>query len=112
MLGKFENMFITEASNGDEALNLLDVYQISDTKKFHFMFIDLSMPILDGQQTTQIVRNRIEKQKYKPLIIILMTAYREEECYDQVNVDFDEICVKPISYEFLVKIFDKYIKQE
>lgn len=45
---------------------------------------------------------------YKKLVIVLMTAFREEECYDQINVPFNEICVKPISYDYFNYIFNKY----
>ncbi len=40
------------ASNGQEALNMLDYEQVD------LILTDLSMPVLDGYRTTQLIRER------------------------------------------------------
>src|SRR5438445_4252607 len=54
------------ASNGQEALNMLDNEQVD------LILTDLSMPVLDGYRTTQLIR---ERPALAQVPIVAVTAY-------------------------------------
>ncbi|TBX20638.1 chemotaxis protein CheY [Bowmanella sp. JS7-9] len=54
---------ITEASNGQEALELLDGH------KFHLIISDVNMPIMDGITLLQQLRQR-EDYQYTPVLML------------------------------------------
>src|SRR5256712_864019 len=54
------------ASNGQEALNILDYEQVD------LILTDLSMPVLDGYRTTQLIR---ERPALAQVPIVAVTAY-------------------------------------
>jgi CheY-like chemotaxis protein len=64
--------------NGEE---LLDVYKNND---FDIILMDLQMPVLDGYETTNIIRNM--KDTEKALIpIIALTAFSESEVFEKIE---------------------------
>lgn len=69
MLSKFNNIeLIGEANNGSEYLELLK------TKKPDIVFMDISMPIMDGIEATQI-----SNDKYPDIKIVALTTYSNDE---------------------------------
>jgi CheY-like chemotaxis protein len=58
------------------ATNGLEVLQILDTSRVDVILLDLSMPLLDGYQTTERIRQRPDGAK---LPIVAVTAYAMSE---------------------------------
>jgi len=79
---------IKTASNGMEALNLIENY------KFDMILMDIQMPELDGIETTQIIREN-EKSSGEHIPIIAITAH----------------ALKGDKEKFLVKGMDEYISK-
>lgn len=68
---------ITEASNGKEALNIID------TKKPDIVFMDIEMPIMSGIEATKQALI-----KYPELKIIVVTTFKDENYLEQMmNMD-------------------------
>lgn len=64
---------IYEASNGIELLKKIE------TNLPDIIFMDINMPILNGIETTSIIR-----EKYPNIKIIVLTAYNEASCFKKM----------------------------
>jgi PAS domain S-box-containing protein len=82
------------AVNGEEGLKLLS------GKKYDLILMDIQMPILDGYQTTKIIREEVDKD----IPIIALTAHsllaEREKCLSQGMNDY---LSKPISKKELLE---------
>ncbi|HFB64253.1 MAG TPA: response regulator [Aeromonadales bacterium] len=95
---------VTLANNGQEALELF--------KKQHFdlIFMDISMPVMDGITATREIR-LIESQRKQPEIpIIAITA----NVFDDIQKDYmqagmNDYLNKPMSLEELLEILNKWL---
>ncbi|MBE6764810.1 MAG: response regulator transcription factor [Ruminococcaceae bacterium] len=80
---------VLEAGNGEEALSVLD------HSKVHLMIVDLMMPVMDGFELTEAVRNADES-----IPIMIITA---KEALEDKRKSFrkgaDDYMVKPIEME-------------
>jgi PAS domain S-box-containing protein len=101
-LGLLEGMYtnIIVANNGIEALEILN----SNKTKFDVILMDCQMPLLDGYQTTQAIRNNEAGEHYNNIRIIAMTANAmkgdKEKC---IEAGMNEFISKPIDIEILAK---------
>ncbi len=82
------------AINGEEGLKLLS------GKKYDLILMDIQMPILDGYQTTKIIREEIDKE----IPIIALTAHsmqaEKEKC---ISHGMNDYLSKPISKKELIE---------
>lgn len=62
-----EGYEVTAASNGNQALNILE-----NSGPFDLVTLDIRMPGMDGINTVRAI-----KEKYKDLAVVLVTAYGE-----------------------------------
>ena len=67
-------MIVGEASNGQEALELIEATEP------HIIITDIVMPIMDGEELTRIV-----KEKYPHIEIIILSSFGE---FDYVRSTF------------------------
>jgi len=73
LLNKIDNVeVVAEASNGKEFLELISKV------KADIIFMDISMPILDGIEATEKVL-----EKYPQLKIIALTTFAKTEYFDR-----------------------------
>src|SRR5690606_12134989 len=83
------------ASNGQEAI------QAIEHDHFHIVLMDCQMPILDGYESTRIIRQSLKSQIY----IAAMTAHAmqgdREKCLD---AGMDDYLVKPIRLQALLEV--------
>lgn len=105
MILKRLNFEIDVAENGQEALNkFLHV-------KYDIIFMDCMMPVMDGFQATQKIRELEKESEAKPVLIVALTANANEEdkqkCTDAGMNDFIS---KPIKREFVEEVVNKWIK--
>ena len=95
---------VTCVENGLEALNLLK------TKKFDLVFLDISMPVMDGVQTVSTIK---ANDNFKDLPVVALTAhaiigYKEK----YLNYGFDAYITKPINDSVLFSCLEKFVLSE
>jgi signal transduction histidine kinase len=91
---------VTIANNGLEALEL--VQQINN---FDIVFMDISMPHMDGIQATKLMR---ASHFTKP--IIALTAHSMNESRQKcIEAGMDDLVLKPINSSTIQKVICKYI---
>ena len=82
--------------------NGLEALAAFNQQSFDLVFMDCSMPEMDGFQTTEIIRQREKEQKKTPTPIIALTAHLADKIADQwKDAGMDGIIVKPFTMETL-----------
>lgn len=82
------------ASNGSEAI------QASDTQEFDIILMDVQMPLMDGLETTRIIRDNEACRARVPVIIIGQSAYSSGEHKDLcLAAGMDNYVSKPLRME-------------
>jgi len=81
------------AENGAEAIEVLK------NEVIHLVFMDIEMPVMNGVETTQYIRNKMPSP-LNAIPIIALTAHNPEHFFeDYSEVGFDELVTKPYSVE-------------
>ena len=81
------------ADNGEQAIEILKSQEI------HMIFLDIEMPVMNGIETTQYIRNEMSAP-LNAIPIIALTAHNPELFFDDYSdVGFDELVTKPYSVE-------------
>jgi CheY-like chemotaxis protein len=89
------------ASNGLEALNLLDTEQVD------LILTDLSMPVLDGYRATQLIR---ERPNMAHVPIVAVTAYAlNDENEAAMQIGCTEYLTKPFKPRQLLEVVDRLL---
>jgi CheY-like chemotaxis protein len=79
--------------NGQEAIDALK------REEFHLVFMDIEMPVMNGIETTNHIRNNMEFP-VNAIPIIALTAHNPAIFFeDYADVGFDELITKPYSVE-------------
>lgn len=95
---------VHEASNGQDAVNLWEIWQP------HLIFMDIRMPLMDGCEATSLIKQREKKthqHSHKTIIIAITASAFEEEKQRIVSAGCDDILSKPLQEQ---KIFEKISK--
>ena len=91
------------ASNGQEALDILDYERVD------LILTDLSMPVLDGYQTAQLIRARPALAKVP---IVAVTAYAlNDENEAAIQMGCNEYLTKPFKPRQLLEVVDRLLSQ-
>lgn len=91
------------ASNGREALDILDHETVD------LILTDLSMPILDGYRTTQLIRAR---PGLAQVPIVAVTAYAlNDENEAAIQIGCNEYLTKPFKPRQLLEVVDRLLPQ-
>lgn len=91
------------ASNGQEALNILDRENVD------LILTDLSMPVLDGYRTTQLIR---ERPALVNVPIVAVTAYAlNDENEAAMQIGCNEYLTKPFKPRQLLEVVDRLLPQ-
>lgn len=92
------------ASNGQEALNILDGEYVD------LILTDLSMPVLDGYRTTQLIR---ERPALANVPIVAVTAYAlNDENEAAMQIGCNEYLTKPFKPRQLLEVVDRLLPQK
>ena len=92
------------ASNGLEALNILDKEYVD------LILTDLSMPVLDGYRTTQLIR---ERPTMANVPIVAVTAYAlNDENEAAMQIGCNEYLTKPFKPRQLLEVVDRLLPRE
>jgi len=96
------NIDITNANNGQEALNILNSNQ-----KFDIIFMDINMPVMDGYSAATKIRAR---QKFNSLPIIALSALTSSsEVNKMFECGMNGYLSKPLRKEKLYTAFELFI---
>ncbi len=98
------NALVFQADNGRIAYNLfLD-------NDFDLIFMDLTMPEMDGLTSTELIREKDPEHK-TPIIALTANVVTEdkEKC---IAVGMDDFLTKPIIKKELIMIFKKHLEKE
>ncbi len=92
-----------EAQNGKEAIDLLQ------KEKIDLIFMDIEMPVMNGLETTQYIRNKLPSPlKYTP--IIALTAHNPANFFEDFrDVGFNYLMTKPYSIEKIKSAIEKVL---
>ena len=96
------------AFNGLQALEKIDKRQSIKCGKvcqqYRVIFMDCNMPVLDGFETTRLLRKRIAQQEIDELKIIACTAFVQQSELDRaIKAGMDDYCIKPLSFQEIKK---------
>lgn len=93
---EFQNFKITAVKNGEQVIQLLD------KEPFDVVLLDINMPIMDGIECVKVIRDTPATAKL-PVVAITGNArnFTEEE-YKEVG--FNEVLMKPLNFDMLVKV--------
>jgi len=84
--------------------NGLEAYQKAEIVKYDIILMDIMMPIMDGLQSTKLIR---ESGMNQNTLIIAVTAMGQTEAYFKAH-GLDDFLAKPFTREKHLKIIDKH----
>ena len=96
----YDNVSITNASNGQEALNYLA------SMVFDVVLLDISMPGMDGLEVLQKIR---ADERLKQLPVLMVTANVEKE-HESITLGASDFISKPYDIEILCARTINYAK--
>ena len=95
------------AKSGKEAIEMSEV-ACRDGQPFKAILMDCQMPIMDGFETTKVLKKMMREEKIAEMPIIALTASNGEKeinsCYESGMTDY---LSKPLSTASLLKTFAK-----
>jgi CheY-like chemotaxis protein len=104
---------VLDVSNGIDALELLR----NPTYDIDLVTVDWAMPLMNGgevirhiREDKQILNNRRDKGKRKPISIILITVYTTPTRVKEVKNMVDECINKPFSPKDFIKVVDRLLE--
>lgn len=99
------NVEIQEAENGKEAIALWETWQPD------LIWMDMRMPIMDGYETTRIIRDRetLETDRKRVAIVAVTASAFESEKADVLAAGCDDFIRKPFRIEELCDRMSKHI---
>jgi signal transduction histidine kinase/DNA-binding response OmpR family regulator len=105
LLQQFGFIHIDIAENGQE------VFAKREATQYDLIFMDCQMPLMDGYETTALIRKQEKEQQVeKPVIIIAMTANAmvgdREKC---LRIGMDEYLSKPLDPMKLRHLLERWI---
>ena len=102
---------IDTAFNGKEAIekiverNSQKNMCASCKKGYSIVFMDITMPVMDGNEATTELRQMMKQGTIESVPIIACSALSQSE---NKSAQFDDECVKPFSKERVVELLNKY----
>lgn len=108
MLAVLRKMGITPslAENGAQAVTQL----CEQAQRYDLILMDINMPIMDGEQATQRIRDFERVQGFAPTPIVALTANvlkGDRERY--LTMGLDDVLAKPIDMSKLHQIFERFL---
>mgnify|MGYP000880085624 CR=1 FL=1 len=78
-------------------------------EQYKVVFLDCNMPVMDGFQTSRMLRQMIAQKEISPLKIIACTAFVQASELDQaIAAGMDDYCIKPISHMIIKQKLAKF----
>ena len=95
-----------EAVNGLQAVEMVKT-SIADGFRDILIFMDLDMPVMNGQKAIAIIRRLKESDRIKIIVVSAFTS--EDERTECDNLGIQQFFPKPVSKDILVKAVYKYL---
>ena len=93
-------------NNGQEALDLYT----ADTSKWHLIFMDCEMPVMDGYTATKEMRSFEEQNSLSPKPIVGLSAHAIAEFREKaLNNGMSDYLTKPLNRELFYEALEKYL---
>ncbi|MCP5108762.1 MAG: response regulator, partial [bacterium] len=92
----------------DIADNGLVALEMMKKQKYHILFLDIQMPVMDGMETIKRIR---QDDRIKDLHVIALTAHAlkgDQEKY--IKAGCDDYISKPVKVEALVERINAFLK--
>lgn len=104
MLDKLD-IDVVSANNGQEAL------QLCQTRAFDLIFMDCQMPIIDGFEVTQKIRQQDNPNQKTPIIALTANALTsvKDKC---LEVGMNDYLSKPVKFATIVEMLDDWSEQQ
>ncbi len=84
---------VVTAEDGQQAIDILK------NEKIHMVFMDIEMPVMNGVETVQYIRNELPSP-LNAITVIALTAHNPELFFEDYSyAGFDELITKPYSVE-------------
>jgi len=100
---KKNNFNYFEAENGKEGIELLR------KEKPSLILLDIEMPVMNGFETLDYIRNQMEAP-FNTIPIIAITAHNPEIFRDDFkDYIFDDLLTKPFTMEKIMSLIHKYL---
>lgn len=100
------NMHIDTADSGKRALQMIE------KKKYHLIFMDHMMPVMDGVETTERIR-RMNDEYYQTVPIIALTANALMDAREKfAKAGMNDFVAKPIEMKEICKCLKKWLPKE
>ena len=104
-----EGAGVTKAWDGQEAVEL---FRNSEPGEFDVILMDIMMPVMNGYETTKMIRS-LDREDAKAIPIIAMTANAfTEDRIRAKEAGMDEHIAKPVDMELLVKVIHKLVEYD
>lgn len=95
------------AVNGKEAVN---IFQASEPNHFNLIFMDIQMPIMNGNQATMAIRS-LNRRDAKSVPIVAMTANAfAEDVEAALSAGMNEHLAKPVEVQKLMETMKKWLR--
>jgi CheY-like chemotaxis protein len=96
---------VTAAGDGKEAIETL-----KDDRDFNIVLMDIMMPELDGYDTISHIRNKMQLDTLKVIVVSAKNAAEDrKQCLD---AGADEVLTKPVAPEKLQALLGLYLESE
>ena len=97
---------MTKTWDGQEAVEL---FRNSELGEFDVILMDIMMPVMNGYETTKMIRS-LDREDAKAIPIIAMTANAfTEDRIRAKEAGMDEHVAKPVDVELLVRVIHKLV---
>ncbi|CAD8042982.1 unnamed protein product [Paramecium primaurelia] len=107
IMQKYDFITIEEAYNGEQALQKIKMNRQND-KKYQYIFMDLTMPIMNGYEATEQIRIMEKDNLIEKSYIIALTGYddlkEKEKCQQK---GFDAFVSKPIKIIDIISVVNE-----
>ena len=93
-----------EAVNG---LDALDKFKLS-SRRFDFVLMDISMPVMDGITSTRRIREHEREVKAEPTTIIALTGLASDHVQQEAyKAGFSHFLPKPVRFKALQQLLGR-----
>lgn len=92
-----------QAENGKQAVDFLE------KEEFDLVLMDIEMPVMNGLETTQIIRKTFPSPK-NVVTIVALTAHNPSLFFEDFSdAGFDELLTKPYSLDKVVELINSLV---
>ena len=100
-----ESSDIHKATNGQEAVDKVKTAFEEGKYSYGLIFMDCSMPVMDGYEASDQIKNYFAEKKIAQPMIVAVTGQAEQEYIMKAwRYQMDELIPKPVSVEVLKEL--------